>query len=91
MIGGSCSTHESPLRRGRSGEPKLGRRARSEARTELEEAGQALQKRRVVGRLERKVGGKRVSDGRRAVLTVYPAKARRACVRALPDIAAVTS
>jgi hypothetical protein len=39
----------------------------SGARAGLEEAGPALQKRRVVGRLERK-GGKRVSNGRRAVL-----------------------
>ena len=60
------STYESPLRCGRLGEPEVGRRAESEARARLGEAGEALQK-RVVGRLKRK-GGERVSDRRHAVL-----------------------
>jgi hypothetical protein len=53
-MGGSYSMHESQLRRGRSGEPGLGRRAGNEARAEVEKVGQAPRAQALLGCVKRK-------------------------------------
>jgi hypothetical protein len=84
--------HESPLRRGRSGEPELGRRAESEARVAGEEAGPASRRRWVVGLLGgwkgKKMGKERETTTRRSYT---PRKRRRARARALPDAVVAVS
>ena len=75
--------HESQLRRGRSGEPGLGRRAENEARAGVEKVGQASRRGRVVAvGKERKERKERATDDARAL---YPAKAAGARAHALPN------
>jgi len=65
--------HESQLRRTRSGEPGLGRRAENEARAEVGKVGQVSRAQVVLGCWKRKKDGGWTSEGDARFL--YPAKA----------------